>query len=94
MQGFVSASPPRRCWWLIRAHMQLLCLYMLVAQELLVLDRLLYRNRSQHRSAKYFTLILEVCRCTYDLGDVLQPAAGHAHGEKHEHISAAREPCP
>lgn len=25
-----------------------------------MLDRLLYRNRSQHRSAKYFTLALEV----------------------------------
>lgn len=25
-----------------------------------MLDRLVYRNRSQHRSAKYFTLVLEV----------------------------------
>eukprot|EP00903_Cladosiphon_okamuranus_P018365 g16894.t1 len=33
--------------------------------ELTVLDRLLYRNRSQHRNAKYFTLVLEVRRaCT------------------------------
>ncbi|CAM9462324.1 unnamed protein product, partial [Laminaria digitata] len=31
-------------------------------QEILVLNRLLYRNRSQHRSAKYFTLALEVRR--------------------------------
>ncbi|CAN0155916.1 unnamed protein product [Scytosiphon promiscuus] len=30
--------------------------------ELMVLDRLLYRNRSQHRSGKYFTHLLEVRR--------------------------------
>lgn len=35
-------------------------------KELLVLDRLVYRNRSQHRSAKYFTLILEVFRIDID----------------------------
>ena len=34
-------------------------------QEILVLDRLLYRNRSQHRSAKYFTLVLEVSTKVY-----------------------------
>ncbi|CAN0358432.1 unnamed protein product, partial [Ectocarpus fasciculatus] len=32
------------------------------AMELVVLDRLLYRNRSQHRSAKYYTRVLEVRR--------------------------------
>ncbi|CAN0303247.1 unnamed protein product [Ectocarpus sp. 6 AP-2014] len=32
------------------------------AMELMVLDRLLYRNRSQHRSAKYYTHVLEVRR--------------------------------
>lgn len=26
----------------------------------MVLDRLLYRNRSQHRSGKYFTRVVEV----------------------------------
>ena len=34
-------------------------------QEILVLDRLVYRNRSQHRTAKYFTLALEVRRAVY-----------------------------
>lgn len=34
-------------------------------QEVLVLDRLVYRNRSQHRNAKYFTLALEVRREVY-----------------------------
>ncbi|CAN0028622.1 unnamed protein product, partial [Ectocarpus sp. 13 AM-2016] len=32
------------------------------AMELMVLDRLLYRNRSQHRSSKYYTHVLEVRR--------------------------------
>ncbi|CAM9580992.1 unnamed protein product, partial [Hapterophycus canaliculatus] len=33
-----------------------------VVMELMVLDRLLYRNRSQHRSGKYFTRVLEARR--------------------------------
>lgn len=36
----------------------------------MVLDRLLYRNRSQHRNAKYFTRILEVR--TYSSGAMYQ----------------------
>lgn len=32
----------------------------LFSQELTLLDSLIYKNRSQHRSTKYFSLLLEV----------------------------------
>lgn len=35
-------------------------LFAFLRKELLVLDRLLYRNTSQHRSTKYFMRVLEV----------------------------------